>query len=87
MWSSRIEGPGLDMWRLWKTRKTREKEKVFLDIYGSFLVIAVYSEKNFITGFSPHLEIESLVSVGRFGLWCTYKGTIILNSSSCVLMC
>ena len=65
MWSSRIEGPGLDMWRLWKTHKTREKEKVFLDTFGSFLVIGVYSEINNITGISPHLEIESLVSVGR----------------------
>ena len=60
-----------------KTRKTREKEKVFLDAFGSFLVIGVYSEINNITGFSPHLEIESLVSVSPFGLWCTYKGTLI----------
>jgi hypothetical protein len=28
-------------------------------------VIGVYSEINNITGISPHLEIESLVSVGR----------------------
>ncbi len=40
-------------------------------------MIGVYSEKNNITGISPHLEIESLVSFGRFGLWCTYKGTLI----------
>jgi len=40
-------------------------------------VIGVYSEINNITGFSPHLEIESLVSVGHFELWCTYKGTLI----------
>ena len=59
MWSSRIEGPGLDMLENWKTRKTREKEKVFLDTFGSFLVIGVYSEINNITGFSLHLEIES----------------------------
>ncbi len=41
---------------------------MFLDTFGSFLVIGVYSEINNVTGFSPHLEIESLVSVGRFGL-------------------
>ena len=40
-------------------------------------MIGVYSEINNITGISPHLEIESLVSVGRLGLWCTYKGTLI----------
>ncbi len=36
MWSSRMEGPGLDMLETWKIRKTREKEKVFLDTFGSF---------------------------------------------------
>ncbi len=44
------------------TRKTREKEKVFLDTFGSFVsffVIGVYSEINNITGFPLHLEIES----------------------------
>ncbi len=66
MWSSRIEGPGLDMWRLWKTRKTREKEKVFLDIFLASLLdilekvfLDILLDINNITGFSPHLEIES----------------------------
>ena len=60
-----------------KDTQDSRKEKVFLDTFGSFLVIGVYSGINNITGISPHLEIESLVSVGRLGLWCTYKGTLI----------
>ena len=42
-----------------KDTQDSRKEKVFLDTFGSFLVIGVYSEINNITGISPHLEIES----------------------------
>ncbi len=42
MWSSRIEGPGLDMLETERhASKTWEKEKVFLDTFVSFLVIGV----------------------------------------------
>ena len=46
------------------TQDSRKGESL-LDTFGSFLVIGVYSEINNITGISPHLEIESLVSDSR----------------------
>ena len=40
------------------TQDSRKGESLFRH-FVSFLVIGVYSEINNITGFSPHLEIES----------------------------
>ncbi len=50
MWSSRMEGPSLDMMETWKTRKAWEKRKI-LDTVDSCLMIGVYSVINTITGF------------------------------------
>ncbi len=50
-----------------KDTQNSKKGESLLDTFGSFLVIGVYSDINNITGFSPHLEIGSIVVL--WSLW------------------